>query len=161
MFDSGLRASKPGSQHGARQPSRTGTGADLAQQTSPAPNAMTAAERSRAELSAQTTGAVVVEIYDQVYQLSGTDSAYIQRLASLVDSRMRTISAHGATVDSLRVAVLAALNIADEMLSTQARHDSLAATVNHANSTVQANVQARAGSLMDMLDEVLDARKVG
>jgi cell division protein ZapA len=133
----------------------------LAQQTSPATNTMTAAERSRAELSAQATGAVVVEIYDQVYQLSGTDPTYIQRLASLVDSRMRTISAHGATVDSLRVAVLAALNIADEMLSTQARHDSLAATMNHANSTVQANVQARAGSLMDMLDEVLDARKVG
>ena len=133
----------------------------MAQQTSPAANTMTAAERSRAELSAQTSGAVVVEIYDQVYQLSGTDPAYIQRLASLVDLRMRAISAHGATVDSLRVAVLAALNIADEMLSTQARHDSLAATVNHANSTVQANVQARAGSLMDMLDEVLDVRKAG
>jgi cell division protein ZapA len=122
---------------------------------------MTAAERSRAELSAQATGAVVVEIYDQVYQLSGTDSLYIQRLASLVDARMRTISAHGATVDSLRVAVLAALNIADEMLSTQARHDSLASALNHASSTVQANVQARAGSLMNMLDEVLDARKAG
>jgi cell division protein ZapA len=133
----------------------------LAQQTSPAASTMTAAERSRAEISAQTTGAVVVDIYDQVYQLSGTDPAYIQRLASLVDLRMRAISAHGSTVDSLRVAVLAALNIADEMLSTQARHDSLAATVNHANSSVQANVQARAGSLMDMLDEVLDVRKAG
>jgi cell division protein ZapA len=122
---------------------------------------MTAAERSRAELAASNSGAVVVEIYDQVYQLSGTDSAYIERLASLVDSRMRAISAHGATVDSLRVAVLAALNIADEMLSTQARHDQLAATMNHATSTVDASVQARTGSLMNMLDDLLQDRKVG
>src|SRR3978361_1095722 len=103
---------------------------------------MSAAEMARAELAAQSSGAVVVEIYDQVYQLSGTDSAYIQRLATLVDSRMRAISAHGATVDSRRVAVWAALNIADEMLSTQARHDTLAATMNHATSSVEASVQA-------------------
>ncbi|WP_346265613.1 cell division protein ZapA [Granulicella sp. 5B5] len=122
---------------------------------------MTAAEQSRAELAARDAGAVVVEIYDQVYQLSGTDPMYIQRLAALVDARMRAISAHGATVDSLRVAVLAALNIADEMLSTQARHDRLAATMNHATSSVHANVQSRTGSLMDMLDEVLDSRKAG
>jgi cell division protein ZapA len=122
---------------------------------------MTAAERSRAELDANRSGAVVVEIYDQVYQLSGTDSAYIERLAKLVDARMRAISAHGATVDSLRVAVLAALNIADEMLSTQARHDRLAETVNHVSSSVEASVQARAGSLMNMLDDVLQDRKVG
>jgi cell division protein ZapA len=132
--------------------------------TSPARQLMTAAERSRAELAASgasSSGAVVVEIYDQVYQLSGTDSAYIQRLATLVDSRMRAISAHGATVDSLRVAVLAALNIADEMLSTQARHDNLAATMNHATSSVEASVQARTGSLMNMLDDLLQDRKVG
>ncbi len=122
---------------------------------------MTAAERSRAELAARDAGAVVVEIYDQVYQLSGTDAAYIQRLAGIVDARMRAISAHGATVDSLRVAVLAALNIADEMLSTQARHDQLAATMNHATSSVHAAVQSRTGSLMTMLDEVLDVRRAG
>ena len=121
----------------------------------------TAAEQSRAEMAARNAGAVVVEIYDQVYQLSGTDPAYIQRLATLVDSRMRAISAHGATVDSLRVAVLAALNIADEMISTQARHDKLAATMNHATSSVHASVQTRTGSLLDMLDEVLDTRKAG
>ena len=133
--------------------------------TQPGNRTMTASERSRSEVTANNagvkSGAVVVEIYDQVYQLSGTDAAYIERLAALVDSRMRTISAHGSTVDSLRVAVLAALNIADEMLSTQSRHDKLAATMGHANSTVEASVQARAGSLMDMLDDVLQDRKAG
>jgi cell division protein ZapA len=133
----------------------------LAKQQQSEASQPTAAERSRAELEARDAGAVVVEIYDQVYQLSGTDPAYIQRLATLVDSRMRAISAHGATVDSLRVAVLAALNIADEMISTQARHDKLAATMNHATSSVHAAVQTRTGSLLDMLDKVLDTRKAG
>ncbi len=65
--------------------------------------------------------AVSVEIYDQVYVLRGTDPAHIQRLAELVDGKMRAVAAHGTTVDSLRVAVLAALNIGDELLALRAR----------------------------------------
>ncbi len=117
----------------------------------------TAADAARSEQS----GAVVVDIYDQIYQLSGTDPAYIQRLAALVDAKMRSVSAHGATVDSLRVAVLAALNIADELIATQARHDKLAAAMGSASSTLSASVQSRADSLMGMLDEVLETRKAG
>jgi cell division protein ZapA len=111
--------------------------------------------------TARESTAVAVEIYDQIYQLSGTDAAYIERLAALVDSKMRAVSAHGSTVDSLRVAVLAALNIADEMIATQARHDKLAAAMGSASSTLSASVQSRADSLMGMLDEVLETRKTG
>ncbi len=82
-----------------------------------------AAEMSRAELEARENGAVVVDIYDQVYQLRGSDPAHIERLAAVVDAKMRAVSAQGATVDSLRVAVLAALNIADELLMLRARYD--------------------------------------
>lgn len=116
-----------------------------------------AAEMSRAELAARETGAVVVDIYDQIYQLRGTDPQHIERLASIVDAKMRAVSAHGATVDSLRVAVLAALNIADELLTLRARYDSLAGSLNQA----QNNVRSRTGSLAGMLDEVLEERKVG
>ena len=59
--------------------------------------------------------AVSVDIYDQVYHLRGTDTAHIERLAALVDTKMRAVASHGSTVDSLRVAVLASLNIADEL----------------------------------------------
>jgi cell division protein ZapA len=114
--------------------------------------ARSAAEVSRAEMAAREAGAVVVE----VYQLRGTDPAHIERLASLVDGKMRAISAHGATVDSLRVAVLAALNIADELTALRARYDALNSSVNHAQS-----VRSRAGSLAGMLDEVLAERKAG
>ena len=116
-----------------------------------------AAELSRAELAAREAGAVVVEIYDQIYQLRGTDPEHIQRLATLVDGKMRAVSAHGATVDSLRVAVLAALNIADELLALRTRFDSLTGSLNQA----QSNVRSRTGSLAGMLDEVLAERKVG
>jgi len=122
----------------------------------------TAAEISRAELEARDSGAVVVDIYDQIYQLQGTDPAYIERLASVVDSKMRAVSAHGATVDSLRVAVLAALNIADELLALRTRCELLSATVEaNRQQASQSAVRLRAGSLMGMLDEVLEERKAG
>ena len=112
---------------------------------------------SRAELAARDAGAVVVDIYDQVYQLRGTDPQHIERLASIVDAKMRAVSAHGATVDSLRVAVLAALNIADELMTLRARFDTVTGSLTQA----QSNVRSRTGSLAGMLDEVLDERKVG
>jgi cell division protein ZapA len=117
----------------------------------------TAAELSRAELEARASGAVVVEIYDQVYQLRGVDQAYIERLANVVDSKMRAVSQHGATVDSLRVAVLAALNIADELLTLRARYDTLAGSMEQ----TQTSMRTRTGSLNGMLDAILEERKAG
>ncbi len=122
--------------------------------------AMTAAEISRAELEAQETGAVVVDIFDQIYQLRGPDTAYIERLASVVDSKMRAVSAHGATVDSLRVAVLASLNIADELLTLRSRYEALQARIDAAPAPqLVPFTRNRASSLMGMLDEVLLERK--
>jgi len=68
------------------------------------------------EISLATRAAepVKVEIYDQVYNLRGTDAEYISKLAEYVDTKMRTVAEQTATIDSLRLAVLAALNIADE-----------------------------------------------
>lgn len=108
-------------------------------------------------MAAREAGAVVVDIYDQIYQLRGTDPQHIERLASIVDGKMRAVSSHGATVDSLRVAVLAALNIADELMTLRARYDALAGNLNQA----QSNVRSRTGSLAGMLDEILEERKVG
>jgi cell division protein ZapA len=100
---------------------------------------------------------ISVDIYDQIYHLRGTDPAYIERLAAIVDAKMRAVSAHGGTVDSLRVAVLAALNIADELCTARQRHDALAGSLQHS----QQSLQTRAGSIAHMLDEVLEDRKAG
>ncbi len=95
---------------------------------------------------------VSVEIYDQIYNLRGTDPEYIERLAGLVDAKMRAVSASGSTVDSLRVAVLASLNIADELLCLRQRYDVLAGSLQQSQSVAR----SRSASLAGMLDEVLE-----
>jgi cell division protein ZapA len=71
-----------------------------------------------AETKAKTDGApqsIRVEIYNQTYNIrSDGDNEYIVRLAKFVDGKMREISSGTMTVDSLKVAILAALHIADE-----------------------------------------------
>ena len=95
---------------------------------------------------------ISVDIYDQVYHLRGTDPAYIDHLAQLVDSKMRAVSAHGGTVDSLRVAVLASLNLADELECLRERYAALAGSVTQTQTTMR----SRSASLAGMLDEVFD-----
>src|SRR5271157_1025614 len=93
----------------------------------------------------QQPGYITVEIYDQTYHLSGQDTEHIRDLAALVDAKMHAVAAQGRTVDSLRVAVLAALNLADE-LSQAARSGGVDFQQGH----------ARAASLRGLLDEVLE-----
>src|SRR5438105_14149236 len=57
---------------------------------------------------------VRVDIFDQAYNLRGSDLEYILKLAEYVDGKMRAVAEQTATVDSVRLAVLAAVNIADE-----------------------------------------------
>lgn len=92
----------------------------------------------------KTTEYVTVEIYDQTYHLSGQDVEHIRELAARVDAKMRAVAAQGRTVDSLRVAVLAALNLADEL--SQATGGSAEVRDGH----------AKALSLKGLLDEVLE-----
>lgn len=74
---------------------------------------------------------VTVEIHGQEYPIrSGLDPAYVAELASFVDAKMRLASRETTSGDTLKVAVLAALNIADECFRIKAddrrRRDSLA-----------------------------------
>ncbi|MGA2890988.1 MAG: cell division protein ZapA [Terracidiphilus sp.] len=91
------------------------------------------------------SGHVTVTIYDQTYHLSGQNVEHVRGLAELVDARMRAVAAQGRTVDSLRVAVLAALNLADE-LSQAEQAGGADARMGHARVT----------NLRGLLDEVLE-----
>jgi cell division protein ZapA len=65
---------------------------------------------------ANPEGVTRIEIYDQTYQIRGeVDTEHIRSLAAYVDRKMREIADASKTVDSLKVAVMAALNIADEL----------------------------------------------
>jgi cell division protein ZapA len=69
---------------------------------------------------------VKIEIYDQMYNLSGDqDEEYFKELAAYVDGKMRTIAEQTHMVDSLKVAVLAALNIADEMFTVRQKQQEI------------------------------------
>ena len=91
-----------------------------------------------------SSNSVRVEIFDQSYNLRGTDSDYIHKLADYVDEKMRVVAEQTATVDSLRLAVLAALNIADEYHILKRKYDGLAGDFNQ-----------RASHLSNALDEAL------
>lgn len=94
---------------------------------------------------------VRVEIFDQAYNLRGTDPDYILRLAEYVDSKMRAVAEQTHTVDSARLAVLAALNIADEYHLLKNNQDGKSS-----------DSSKRARRLLDALDEVLrDGRRSG
>jgi cell division protein ZapA len=67
---------------------------------------------------------IKVEIYDQSYTVrSDGDPEYLKELADYVDRRMREISSGTLTVDSRKVAILAALYIADELHQLRKAHD--------------------------------------
>jgi cell division protein ZapA len=68
-----------------------------------------------------------VTIYDQEYNMRGElDPDYIRMLARYVDEKMRSIAARTRSVDSLRAAILAALNIADEYHQLRAKSEAAA-----------------------------------
>ncbi len=97
---------------------------------------------------------IKVEIYNQTYSIrsdgdSDGDNEYIQKLAEYVDSKMRQISYGTKTVDSVKVAILAALHIADEyyqLIDSQKQIDEQLAT--------------RSSECSDMLDRILKQRDV-
>jgi len=103
----------------------------------------------------QANSSIRVEIYDQTYHLRGSDPEYVQRLAEYVDGKMRQVAAQTSTVDSLRLAVLAALNIADELQLVRGKYDHVATEYTERASHLQS-------ALDSALDEVLaDTRKAG
>jgi cell division protein ZapA len=86
-----------------------------------------------------------VVIYNQTYSLrSQHDPEYIHELAEYVDKRMNEIARATMTVDSLRVAILAALQIADELY--QARKDM---------RETEDEIADRSAKYIDLLDQFL------
>ena len=63
-------------------------------------------------------GRVDVEIFGKVYTVRGDkDPDYVRKVAEFVDRKMREISQVTDTVSTSRIAILASLNIADELMT--------------------------------------------
>ena len=90
---------------------------------------------------------ISVDIHGQRYPIRSTlDQEYVARLASYVDEKMRAAAESTPTGDSLRLAVLAALNVADELFRCR--------DVNRVRS---GEIAERAGELERLLDRILMA----
>jgi cell division protein ZapA len=69
---------------------------------------------------------VKIQIYDQSYNVNADgNEEYLHELAAYLDGKMRSIAESTHMVDSLKVAVLAALNIADEMFQMRKRQQEI------------------------------------
>ena len=73
---------------------------------------------------AEKPNLVHVEIFGQTYAVrAGGEPGFVEELAAQVDAQMREVSKQSGAVDTVRIAVLAALNIAAELKDARARID--------------------------------------
>ncbi|MFA5536292.1 MAG: cell division protein ZapA [Bacillota bacterium] len=69
---------------------------------------------------------ISVTIFDQEYIVrSHEDGDYVKSLASHLDEKMREIKRKNQILSPYKVAVLAALNLTDELFKVQAEHEEL------------------------------------
>jgi cell division protein ZapA len=75
-------------------------------------------------MAAKSSTTTEVEIFGATYNVRGnSDSEYLQEVARLVDRKMREIARHVATGDATKIAILAALNLADELCNNKKRQE--------------------------------------
>lgn len=78
---------------------------------------------------------VVVTIFGEEYVVRGTeDPQYIEMLAAYVDRKMQAIAQRNPNLPAAKVAVLAALNLADEQSKLQEDYDALVKTLEEARN---------------------------
>ena len=94
-----------------------------------------------------STEHVTVRIFGESYPLRTAEpAARLEELARFVDARMREVAASGKVVVTTKVAVLAALHIADELFRLR-----------EAGSACRPDEDARRiSALVETLDRVLD-----
>jgi cell division protein ZapA len=89
---------------------------------------------------------VNVRIYNQTYSIRANDGNLerTQQLAERVDQQMREIAKEALTADSLKVAILAALHIADELERANNKYEDLNRTLT-----------SRSAECAEILDQLL------
>ncbi len=97
-------------------------------------------------MTADATRVVTVEIMGQRYPIrSSLDPEYITRLAQYVDDKIQS-SATQSPSDSVRLAVLAALNIADEYFRLR-----------NGSADTSGQLRLRAGEIEKLVDRALES----
>ena len=88
-----------------------------------------------------------VEIFGREYKIRGVaDEQYIQKVASFVDGKMREVSQGSSLPSADRLAILTALNIADELFQERSK-----------TSDAYSNIEQKAHRLISILDQNLQS----
>jgi cell division protein ZapA len=91
------------------------------------------------------TSVTTVLIFGQEYKIRGfEDRRYVEKVAGYVDEKMRELAENSSSLAPERLAVLAALNIADELFQETKR-----------SSETMVSIEQRAEELMSRLDQCL------
>jgi cell division protein ZapA len=97
---------------------------------------------------------VHVEIFGQTYAVkAGADPGYVEKLASSVDEQMKDVSRASGAVDSVRIAVLAALNLADECVRLRRELEEARAQPRSSRGAPDERVKRLAQTLGSALEE--------
>lgn len=94
---------------------------------------------------------VEIDIFGQTFTLLAEDESRLQEVARYVDAQMKELSQSTATIDSFRLAVLAALNIANERFELA---DRLVGKENAIQAQIEA-LNSKAARISGELDEAL------
>ena len=94
---------------------------------------------------------IEIEIFGQSFSVMAEDEARLREVAAYVDQQMKDLSRTTSSVDSFRLAVLAALNIADERRELESR---AAEAEKSANAKVAA-MSEKANRLAQAVDQAL------
>ncbi len=88
---------------------------------------------------------VKIQIFGQYYNIKGDiDEEYLDELAVYVDKKMKMIADQSPMLDTLKLAILTCLNIADELF-----------TAKKAYEEKKREIEKRAGEILKSMDDYL------
>ena len=90
-----------------------------------------------------------VEIFGQEYKIKGAgDPQYIHKIAGYVDKKMREIAHSSGIMSQTRIAILAALNISDELYQEKEK-----------SKGVKSELSRKAAELGDLIDNKISVKR--
>ena len=89
---------------------------------------------------------IAVTIFEDEYIIADADAQKVQKIAKYVDNKMREIDRqHSSDISTAKLAVLAAMTIADEFMQVVGEQDRLAESAQENLHRLSALVDARVG----------------
>ena len=103
---------------------------------------------------------VAVQIFGEEYLIAENDAIKVQKIANYVDEKMREIDEqHPGRIPISKLAVLAAMTIADELLNTLGEQNRLAETAQESLQRLTELVDARASMVTERVEDLSASRR--